>query len=188
MAFVERVGFRFWICAGCDSGTLEEYYVFDITYNDFASPVDSQYYPERKELHVEDKKFKQLPEKLNNIYRETLKAYNNKLSVLCALGIRSLIEGICANKSVAGRDLQGKINNMVSISLPQNIANNLHSLRFIGNEAAHELTAPTLYELKLAIEICEDLLNFFYELDYKAHKLTSSRTLSNRNVGELSGL
>lgn len=175
LAFVERVGFRFWICAGCDSGTLEEYYDFDITNENYRSMEDSKYFPVRTSLHVEDKKFKQLPKKLNQIYRETLHAFNNDLTVLCALGIRALIEGICANKGVTGSNLQARIDKMVDIPLPLNIVNNLHSLRFIGNEAAHELTAPTQQELRLAIEICEDLLNYVYELDYKASRLTNAR-------------
>ena len=100
----ERVGFKFWICAGCDSGTLEETYDFDITNEDYGSLAESTYYPVRTGLHVEGKKFRQLPKKLNKIYRETLQAYNNDLTVLCALGIRALIEGICADKSVTGRN------------------------------------------------------------------------------------
>jgi len=63
--------------------------------------------------------------------------------------------------------------------IPQNIVSNLHSIRFLGNEAAHELIAPTYHELSLAIEICEDLLNFLYELDYKATSLTQMRNERN---------
>ncbi|TKJ33881.1 MAG: hypothetical protein CEE38_19860 [Planctomycetes bacterium B3_Pla] len=177
IAFVERLGNRFWVCAGCDKGTLEEFYIFDVTIDDNIATSSEEYFPERTKLHVEDKKFKQLPDKLTIIYRETLRAYNNSLSVLCALGIRALLEGICADKGITGSNLKTRIDNMVSIPLPQNIVINLHSLRFIGNEAAHELSKPTKEELRLAIEICEDLLNYLYELDYKAHQLTSSRKL-----------
>ena len=187
IAIVERLGNRFWVCAGCDKGTLDEFYIFDVTCDDYITMDSDEYFPERTKLHVEDKKFKQLPEKLTIIYRETLRAYNNSLYVLCALGIRALLEGICADKNITGRNLETRINNMVSISLPQNIVTNLHSLRFIGNEAAHELAKPTAEELRLAIEICEDLLNFFYELDYKARQLTSSRKLKEtrlKNTGE----
>ena len=63
---------------------------------------------------------------------------------------------------------------MVSI-LPENIVSNLHSIRFIGNEAAHELASPAKDDLRIAIEICEDLLNYLYELDYKARHLSVSR-------------
>ena len=41
----------------------------------------------------------------------------------------------------------------------------------MGNVAAHELEAPNREDLKLAIEVIEDLLNFLYELDYKAQQL-----------------
>ncbi len=175
LGFVERLGYRFWVCAGCDKGTLGEFYTFDVTNDDDALIADEEYFPGRTILHVEEKNFKQLPKKLTIIYRETLRAYNNSLSILCALGLRALIEGICADKGITDNNLKTRINKMESIPLPQNIVSNLHSLRFIGNEAAHELAAPTMGELKLAIEICEDLLNYLYELDYKAYQLTSSR-------------
>ena len=182
LAFVERQGYRFWICAGCDRGTLEEYYIFDIQNEDYSTRPTVDYYPERTDLHVETKKFIKLPKRLTAIYRETLKAYNSRLSVLCALGIRALLEGICADKKINGGNLKIKINNMVDIPLPENIVNNLHSIRFIGNEAAHELEAPSADELKLAISICEDLLNYVYELDYKAYQLATSRRSNERKT------
>jgi len=39
----------------------------------------------------------------------------------------------------------------------------------------HELAAPKLAELWLAIGVIEDLLNFLYELDYKASQLRQMR-------------
>jgi len=45
----------------------------------------------------------------------------------------------------------------------------------MGNEAVHELAAPKPAELALAISVIEDLLNFFYELDYKASQLREMR-------------
>lgn len=173
IGFVERLGYRLWICAGCERGTMEEFYIFNLTQKEPSSIPEEHYFPERSRLHVKDKNFKQLPDKLTTIYRETLHAFNNKLVVLCAMGIRGLLEGICANKNITGRNLKKRIENLASI-LPQNIVNNLHGIRFIGNEAAHELSAPNINELRLAIEICEDLLNFLYELDYKASRLNSS--------------
>ncbi len=176
IGFVERQGYRLWICSGCKTGSLEEYCIFDILSDDYKdeSTWDFTYHPSRNEFQIKSKEFKQLEDKLTKIYRETLGAYNNNLTVLCALGIRSLLEGICADKKIVGKNLQQKIDNMDTI-LPKNIVSNLHSIRFIGNEAAHELSAPSTEELRLAIELCEDLLNFIYELDYKARTLTASR-------------
>jgi len=117
---MERLGYRFWICSGCERGTLEEYYIFDIA-SERSSVIDEiRYFPERTLLHIKPKEFKQLPQKLTSIYKQTLRAYNNNLSILCAAGIRSLIEGICADKGISGGNLETKINNMVSI-LPVNI-------------------------------------------------------------------
>lgn len=176
VGFVERQGYRLWICSGCKTGTLEEYYIFDVLSDDFKDEAtwEFNYHPARNELQIRSKEFKQLSKGLAKIYRETLGAYNNNLSILCALGIRSLLEGICADKKIAGRNLKEKINNLDKL-LPKNIVSNLHSIRFIGNEAAHELSAPSIEELRLAIELCEDLLNFLYELDYKAWNLTAFR-------------
>jgi len=78
---------------------------------------------------------------------------------------RALLEGICAQKGVEGRTLYNKIDGLKQ-HLPANIVDSLHHFRFIGNEAAHELQAPSEAELRLAIEMTEDLLNFLYELIY----------------------
>jgi hypothetical protein len=42
----------------------------------------------------------------------------------------------------------------------------------MGNIALHELVAPKKDDLKVAIEVSKDLLNFLYELDYKATSLS----------------
>ena len=91
LGFVERLGHRFWVCAGCDMGTLEEFYRFDVTSDGYITMVDVEYFPLRTVLHVKDKKFKQLSDKLTVIYGETIRAYNTSLNVLCALGIRALL-------------------------------------------------------------------------------------------------
>jgi hypothetical protein len=48
----------------------------------------------------------------------------------------------------------------------------------MGNDAVHELEAPKHTELALAIGVMEDLLNFFYELDYKASQLRAIRRIN----------
>lgn len=172
----EWINYSFLICAGCGRGTLEEAYTGDWLENpnDGTYEYKYEYFPPRNHRYFEPKFFKNLPQKLTGIYEETLSAVNNRTMILGAIGIRTLLEGICADKNVEGKNLEIKINNLSGI-LPQNIITNLHSMRFLGNEAAHELTMPSYPELSLAVEICEDLLNFIYELDYKANNLTKLR-------------
>lgn len=172
---IDLTSWRLWICAGCEEGTLEEYWASGVLdeNGELLGWGDglSDYCPRRTTSDLRAKHFTTLPPKLKSIYRETLLAFNNGMALLCAVGIRALIEGICAAKRIQGKYLVDKIDGLSSI-LPKNIIDGLHSIRFIGNEAAHELDAPENKELRLAIEICEDLLNYLYELDYRAQRLT----------------
>lgn len=56
-----------------------------------------------------------------------------------------------------------------------NIVESLHGFRFMGNEALHELNPPEKKNLNVAIEVSEDLMNYLYELDYKASQLTKEK-------------
>jgi hypothetical protein len=167
-------GYRLWACAGCDTWTVERYYalvpemdenlMFDRNF------IDSSFIPERTKFHAQTKQFHQLTPTLDGIYREILHSYNYGLPVLCAVGIRMLLEGICEDQEMRGAKLAQKIDGLTAV-LPINIVNNLHGLRFMGNDAAHELIPPDQEELHLAISLVEDILNFLYELDYRASSL-----------------
>jgi hypothetical protein len=118
------------------------------------------------------KSFSALPKKLTELYAEVLSVHNSKLNVLCAIGLRALLEGICADKKITGRDLKKKIDGMTG-HVPVNIVKNLHGFRFMGNNAAHDLAAPESFELGIAIDLMEDILNFLYDFDYKAKMLAA---------------
>lgn len=117
-----------------------------------------------------------VPDKLFQIFLETVLAYNNHLGILCTIGLRSIIEAICADKGIKGDSLNEKISNMIDIPLSQNIVENLHSLRLMGNDATHRLDAPDREEQELAIEICKNLFSAIYELDYRTSRLTELLT------------
>lgn len=168
--FWEQFKYRFWICLGCDTGTLEKAY----THLGLLSPDgqiwESVYFPKRTYHDLLLKRFYRLDKSLVSIYREVIESYNSGLNILCSIGLRALLEGICADKGITNGNLDKKIDGLVEF-LPSNIVQFLHSFRFIGNVAAHELQSPSEAELKKAIDVMEDLLNFLYELDYKASML-----------------
>jgi hypothetical protein len=172
LGFWEEFEYRFWVCRGCDTATLEEAYTNIGMYDPSREKhiCESKLYPKRRERELAHKRFRQLNTKLSAIYREVIASYNNDSGTLCAIGLRALLEGICADKTIDGRDLFTKIDGLTAY-LPANIVESLHSFRFMGNVAAHELQAPKPTELRLAIEVMEDLLNFLYELEYKAQRL-----------------
>jgi hypothetical protein len=93
---------------------------------------------------------------------------------LCTAGLRALLEGVCDDKHIKGRNLRDKIDNLQPLLANKSIVKNLHHFRFTGNQAVHRLESPTRGDTKLAIEVMEDLLNFLYELDYKASRLRAT--------------
>jgi hypothetical protein len=173
-----------WRCLGCDSVALEERYSNILQEDDKGDGWDVTFHPERSRHKIKPKHFTTLPDRLAKIYQEALKAFNSEARVLTAIGLRSLIEGVCRDKRIEGGNLEKKIDGMARI-LPASTVKNLHSLRFMGNTATHDLDPPPTYELRLAIEVCEDLLNYLYELDYKAAglgRLTSRRIEAKRSA------
>jgi hypothetical protein len=172
VVFWEEFQYRFWICKGCDTALLEEAY----TSMGMLNPEEDSYiydctlYPKRIRSDFPYKNFSRLKPELMKIYKEVISSFNNELNILCAIGLRCLLEGVCAEKGLAEKNLYQKIDGLKNY-LPSNIVDNLHSFRFMGNDAAHELQAPQRAELSLAIEIIEDLLNFLYDLEYKTQKL-----------------
>lgn len=167
--------FRFWVCLGCDTATLEEAWSASGMTDEQGNNIwESDFYPKRKLSDHAAKYFQKLSPKLRTIYKEVIKNFNSSLNISCAIGLRALLEGVCADKGITNGNLEKKIDLLIS-HLPPNIVKSLHSFRFMGNEAAHELEAPKRSELKLAIEVIEDLLNFLYELDYKAQQLKKKK-------------
>jgi len=170
LLFWEEYQYRFWVCRGCDTATLEEAYTNIGMQGPDGDLWESTLHPKRARRDWFPKRFRQLSKKLASIYREVIESFNADSRILCAVGLRALLEGICADKGVAGYNLYQKIDGLKA-HLPANIVESLHSFRFMGNEAAHELQASKRTELQLAIEVMEDLLNFLYELEYKARRL-----------------
>ena len=154
--FEETFQYRLWACQGCDTCVLQVW--------------DSTFYPNRKERDLELKPFLQLPQNLKTIYREIIGCYNSDSKILCTIGLRALLEGVCVDKNITKYSLKHKVDGL-DILLPDNIVTGLHKLRDMGNMAAHELQTPTKKDLKLAIDIMEDILNFLYDLEYKAQRL-----------------
>jgi hypothetical protein len=170
---VEYETFELWTCAGCDKGTMAETWTADFALDEHGKMIPSTtLHPRRSERS--ERLFKKLPKNLKAIYREVVEACNGRQTLLCAVGLRSLIEGVCVQQGVAGRNLGQKLDGLKT-QLPDSLVDSLHSLRFMGNEAVHDLEAPPIEEIRLALDIEEDLLNYLYDLDYKASQLAKVR-------------
>ena len=150
-------------------------------------------YPQRSSDSLLAKNYLNVPFNIQRIYNETIECYNYDNLTLCGAGVRALVEGICQEngitegnvqytekdgtiKIVKKSNLQGKINGLNDNGiLTSKSADILHEHRFLGNSAVHELAKPTSEELKLAIEIIENVLDTLYEIPNKGLKLRNKR-------------
>jgi hypothetical protein len=177
--FGECCTYRFWICMGCERDVLQK------SSNNSEMPdgeEEHSYFPKPSRFALPPKLYSKLKPKLAVIYKEAITCYNCEAMILCASGLRALLEGICQDKRIRGHNLKTKIDGLQPLLPNKNIVRSLHQFRFMGNEAAHELAAPKQAELALAIGIIEDLLNFFYELNHKASQLRDMRREEKRSV------
>jgi hypothetical protein len=134
-----------------------------------------EYSPVRRAGRLARRRFVKLPRTLVSIYEETIEAYNLDLRILCAGGLRSLIQGICRDQGVNTGTVEQEIDGLRT-KVRDNIVDNLHGFRFLGNTALHELQRPERSDLRTAIEVAESLLNYLYDLDYKARRVYTAAT------------
>lgn len=120
-----------------------------------------------------------LPTSIRRIYREILSAMNNSSVILAAIGLRTLIEGVCTDQKVKGANLEKKIDALSSTGvLSINQAKILHAHRFLGNVAAHEILPAKPQELVVALDIAETLLKTIYILPELAGEITTGKKKS----------
>lgn len=113
---------------------------------------------------------------LDHIYDEALAAFNHGLFVLATVGIRALVEAVCAEQGATKYKLAHKIDELVANKTwPQHYAAVLHEIRFLGNDAAHGFTAVPKRELSDALDAVEEVLRAVYVLPAQTELLRRRR-------------
>lgn len=139
---------------------------------DLIHPETVEIYPNRLMGRTALEDIYSLPEKIRSIYKETHTALCTKLKILAGIGIRALIEAVCSEEKTKGGTLEKRIDDLVIKEvLTKRNADILHKTRLLGNEAAHEIKAPSDLELDVAFDIVENLLETVYIIPKKAERL-----------------
>ncbi|MDB5115187.1 MAG: hypothetical protein JWQ79_679 [Mucilaginibacter sp.] len=174
-------------CMGCNDISFKHSSWCSEDWDPRTNEVDKkiEIYPIRGEYILTSKDFYSLSSTIQTIYKETIDCFNNQCLMLCAIGIRAILEGICKEEEIKSgtvinsigktrisKNLDGKIAGLKEKGiLTKKHSDFLHELRFLGNEAAHELSRPSSKELKIAIEIIEHTIENLYELEDKVKDL-----------------
>lgn len=113
-----------------------------------------------------------LPHLINTIYQQTLKALSQDANVLASIGLRATIEAVCNSLQVSGSNLEKRIDSLFKAGYVSNgDKKRLHAIRFLGNDAAHEIKQPKGADILIALEIVEHLLNTVFILESRAKGL-----------------
>ncbi len=166
----ESTEYELFQCMGCETPLLRRAYMFseDLNLEEVNGVLQAipeyTFWPKIGYRLLKLKQFGSVPANIQRIYRETIDAYNYEMPTLCAGGIRAVIESVCQDKKIEGRDLKDKINELKNQGLiTTEFAEALHENRLLGNNALHELKLFGDYELKTAIELIEMMLDYLYE-------------------------
>lgn len=158
-------------CLGCEKISFREEFidleqVFPDERGDWNPNINATTYPQKVKANKRLENTYELPEKIRLIYKESINAYNSECPILCGVAFRAIIEAICIEEEISGRNLEIKINNLVKQKLiTEKEALRLHSIRFIGNDSVHEMKVPKDKSLTMVLNIIEHLLNNIYLID-----------------------
>ena len=151
-------------CLGCDNISFLKIYG-DMTMVEYDHEGNREYvfeenlYPYFLEKGEEIKYQNHLPVAIKTIYVETISAFKANSYILTAGGLRAIIEAICNHLKIKKENLEKRINTLhVKGHLTLSESKRLHSIRFLGNDALHEITKPKKEHLYILLEIVNHLL------------------------------
>lgn len=162
-------------CDGCNAVSYRtetkdyEVMYYDQQENDHFPQTTIEYYPQTLDFHRNELDTSLLPEKIHIVYEDTIRSFTAKSYLLTAIGFRTIIEAICISQGIKVKeveDLKPQIDKMITNKLitPREAAR-LHTIRFSGNDSAHEMIVPNEADLYVVLNIVEHLLNNLYVID-----------------------
>ena len=188
LGYYEETEYRFLVCRGCDTATLEEKWTCAGMNDQNGDDIYSySYNPKRNNLgEREAKRFHHVDNNLNETYKEIIIAFQQGLGIVTAMGVRALLEGICVLEGIDDKKAWGlakKIDHLSDASnIPTSIIEGLKGIKFIGDDAAHRLNTADKHSLSLSIDLLESLMTHMYEakldLEHKAELLKKAHNKS----------
>ena len=164
-------------CRGCESVSFRnaswnsEDLEWDYEAQQEVARESEELYP-RRSRRTKPVAKEHLPTRVAAVYIETLQAANNDHRILAGIGVRALVEAVCAEKQASGKDLEKKIDDLVTKGvLGAEGAAILHGTRLLGNIAAHQATPPTTETLAAALDVAENLLSTVFVIPSIASNL-----------------
>ena len=161
-------------CLGCgsisfryESAAVEDYQMSEDGTWELVADIHT--FPLLLEGHREVEGIHFVPWSVRQIYQQTLEAIKRDHYVLAAIGLRSTVEAVCNDQQIDGKNLSTRIGRLSASGIvSKKDAVNLHAIRFMGNDAAHDIHAPKKEAIMLALEIIEHIIETSYTFPARA--------------------
>lgn len=169
-----EISYQILQCLGCDTKSFRNVFrdieaAYPTQDDRWVVPEDVTVYPKAIEGHKQIADLWELPDIVRIIYSEVLIAFREDSRVLAGLGLRAAVEAVCNDLKIPGKSLEVRINKLASSGyISKNDADRLHGIRFMGNDAAHDIKTPKDAALSVALQIVEHLIVSVYILEKKA--------------------
>jgi Domain of unknown function (DUF4145) len=173
----QRLIYQLIRCKGCETLSCREIRTTsDQADEKGTTPYEVTLYPPRAAGHEWLEHIRHLPGPVERVYREILGAMNAGLPLLATIGLRTLIEAVCYDARVKGKNLESLIDSLADLGvLSKAQATTLYSPRLVGNPATHQITAPDSAELTAALRITEAILEALYVIPRLKQDLQTGR-------------
>lgn len=161
-------------CGGCKTKSFRKVVVdyenaYQVDHDEWEVSKDVASYPAVLKGYQALPGLYRVPRSVREIYRQSIDAIKHEADVLAGIGLRATIESICNERGLSGKNLEARIDKLAKLGLiSQNDADRLHAIRFLGNDAAHQIQATELEGLLVALRIVDHLLVSVYILDHDA--------------------
>ena len=140
-----------------------------------------------------------IPSIVSSLYVETMDCLNHSRLQLAAAGFRAIIEAICRDAKIAGKNLETMINNLAKAHIiTAKDRDHLHAIRFMGNDSIHSLKKYREEEVVIVAHIVNAIITSLYliakevrQLDIKPISKYSEfeeildESIAKRTVGEI---
>lgn len=161
-------------CHGCGYVSFrrdyEDYEAGSYDYNnEWDFPTTTQIFPKYVDSAISDYARAYIPKMVRKVYLETLTAIQEESRILAGLGLRGTVEAICIDRNVKAKDLAQRIEKLASAGyISKKDLERLHGIRFLGNDAAHDIKEPTRDQICVALKIVEHAISSIYVLEKEA--------------------
>jgi hypothetical protein len=153
-------------CCGCEYLCFRLYrHPFEFQEN---GKIEEFIYPERtferrERIYI----FWAIPIAIQKLYEQTIEAFDKRLYLLSAIGLRSLIEAIVVDRlkpEEYSASIKSKIDALRKY-FSNEVIDTLQEFRFMGNQAAHSLQEPDEGHIHRALGVIENVMISFYGVE-----------------------